>query len=248
MRYFIELAYNGKAYFGWQFQPDAVSVQETLERALYVLLQQPTPVTGAGRTDTGVHASRYYAHFDAEEISDGKSLVYKLNSILPEDIAVYGIFKVPDNAHARFDALSRSYKYNVIQRKDPFLVDSSHFVKNTLDVDRMNRAADLLKNYTDFKCFSKSKTDVKTYNCKISEVYWEKTDDLLTFHISADRFLRNMVRAIVGTLLDIGLHKIQVEDLHHIIESRDRQQAGTSVPAKALFLTGITYPGSIVSK
>ncbi len=247
MRYFIELAYNGKAYFGWQFQPDAVSVQETLEKALYVLLQAPTPVTGAGRTDTGVHATRYYAHFNAEEIGDQGSLVYKLNSILPEDIAVYDIFKVPRDAHARFDALSRSYKYYVIQRKDPFLNERAYFVKNELDLEAMNKAAQLLKNYIDFKCFSKSRTDVKTYNCKISEAYWEKTGDLLIFHITADRFLRNMVRAIVGTLLDIGLHKMQVEHLHSIIEGRDRQQAGTSVPAKALFLTGITYPGNIVS-
>ncbi len=248
MRYFIELAYNGKAYFGWQSQPDAVTVQETLEKALFVLLQQSTPVTGAGRTDTGVHATRYFAHFDAEEIQDRASLMYKLNSILPEDIAVFDVFKVPDEAHARFDALSRSYQYQVIQYKDPFLADRSHFVKNTLDVERMNKAAEILKNYTDFKCFSKSKTDVKTYNCKIDEAYWESSGELLTFHITADRFLRNMVRAIVGTLLEIGLHKLQVEDLHKIIESRDRQKAGTSVPAKALFLTGITYPGSIVSK
>jgi len=248
LRYFIELAYNGKAYFGWQSQPDAVTVQESLEKALFVLLQQPTPITGAGRTDTGVHATRYYAHFDAEEIHDQASLIYKLNSVLPEDIAVYDVFKVPEESHARFDALSRSYKYQVIQHKNPFLAERSHFVKNKLDVESMNRAAERLKNYTDFKCFSKSKTDVKTYNCKITEAYWEKTDDLLIFNITADRFLRNMVRAIVGTLLEIGLHKIKMEDLHRIIESRDRQQAGTSVPAKALFLTGITYPGSIVSK
>mgnify|MGYP006190075143 CR=1 FL=1 len=248
MRYFIELAYNGKAYFGWQSQPDAVSVQETLEKALFVLLQQNTPVTGAGRTDTGVHATKYYAHFDADEIEDINSLIYKLNSVLPEDIAVYDIIKVPNEAHARFDASSRSYRYNVIQYKDPFLAERSHFVKNKLDVESMNRAANSLKNYTDFKCFSKSKTDVKTYNCRISEARWEKTENMLVFHITADRFLRNMVRAIVGTLLDIGLNKLQEKDLHRIIESRDRQQAGTSVPAKALFLTGITYPGSIVSK
>lgn len=248
MRYFIELAYNGKAYFGWQSQRDAVTVQETIEKALFVLLQKPTAVTGAGRTDTGVHATKYYAHFDAEKIGDINNLIYKLNSILPEDIAVYDIFKVPDEAHARFDALSRTYKYYVIQHKDPFLTGTSHLVKNKLDVEIMNRAANSLKNYRDFKCFSKSKTDVKTYNCKVSEAYWEKTNDLLIFHITADRFLRNMVRAIVGTLLDIGLNKLGEEDLHKIIESRDRQQAGTSVPAKALFLTGIEYPGSIVSK
>lgn len=205
-------------------------------------------MTGAGRTDTGVHATRYYAHFDAKEIEDTTALIYKLNSILPDDIAVFDVFKVPDEAHARFDALSRTYIYNVIQYKDPFLAERSHFVKNKLDIESMNRAAATLKEYTDFKCFSKSKTDVKTYDCKITEAYWKKTNDLLTFNITADRFLRNMVRAVVGTLLDIGLNKLQEKDLQKIIESRDRQQAGTSVPAKALFLTGITYPGSIVNK
>ena len=153
MRYFIELAYNGKAYFGWQSQRDAVTVQETIEKALFVLLQKPTAVTGAGRTDTGVHATKYYAHFDAEKIGDINNLIYKLNSILPEDIAVYDIFKVPDEAHARFDALSRTYKYYVIQHKDPFLTGTSHLVKNKLDVEIMNRAANSLKNYRDFKCF-----------------------------------------------------------------------------------------------
>src|SRR5690606_17187275 len=218
LRYFIELAYNGKAYFGWQSQRDAVTVQETIEKALFVLLQKPTAVTGAGRTDTGVHATKYYAHFDAEKIGDINNLIYKLNSILPEDIAVYDIFKVPDEAHARFDALSRTYKYYVIQHKEPFLTGTSHLVKNKLDVEIMNRAANSLKNYRDFKCFSKSKTDVKTYNCRVTEAYWEKTNDLLIFHITADRFLRNMVRAIVGTLLDIGLNKLEEEDLHKIIE------------------------------
>lgn len=248
MRYFLELAYNGKAYHGWQYQPDAISVQETLERALYTILQAETPVTGAGRTDTGVHATRYYVHFDTERIVDKENFIYKLNSVLPADIAVYKVFEVHDEAHARFDALSRSYKYQLIQKKDPFLHESAYFLKNPLDVDAMNRAAGLLKNYKDFKCFSKSKTDVKTYNCEVMEAFWEVREDRLVFHITADRFLRNMVRAVVGTLLEIGLGKMQVEDMHRIIESRDRQKAGTSVPAKGLFLTGIEYPELIVKK
>ncbi len=245
MRYFLKLAYNGKDYFGWQNQPNAVTVQETLEKALFVLLQQMTPVVGAGRTDTGVHATQYFTHFDAGEIIDKQDFIYKLNSILPQDIAIEKILEVQPEAHVRFDALSRSYEYHIIQHKDPFQVERSHFVKNKLDIDEMNKAALILKNYTDFKCFSKSKTDVKTYNCRVSEAYWEQKGNLLIFHITADRFLRNMVRAIVGTLLEVGLEKMRADALHKIIESRDRQLAGTSVPAKALFLTGITYPENI---
>lgn len=248
MRYFIELAYHGRAYFGWQYQPSAVSVQETLEKALFTFLQKKTPVVGAGRTDTGVHASQYYVHVDTCEILNRQLFIYKLNAILPDDIAVFDVFEVPQNAHARFDAISRSYTYTVVQKKDPFLKDTAYYVKNTLDVEEMNRGAALLKNYQDFKCFSKSRTDVRTYNCTITEAYWEQTEKKLTFHITADRFLRNMVRAIVGTLLEIGLGKMQVEQLPFIIQSRDRQQAGTSVPAKGLFLTGIDYPETIVKK
>jgi len=247
LRYFIELAYNGKSYHGWQYQPAAVSVQETLEKSLFTILQQETPVVGAGRTDTGVHASQYFAHFDSLEIKDSKSFLYKLNSVLPADISVKDIFEVQADAHARFDAVSRSYKYYIIQHKDPFLAERAHFVKNDLDFERMNRAAAKLKNYTDFKCFSKSKTDVKTYNCSVMNAEWKKEQEMWVFHITADRFLRNMVRAIVGTLLEIGLHKLEEEDLHRIVESRDRQQAGTSVPAKGLFLTGIEYPATIVN-
>ena len=248
MRYFIELAYNGRAYHGWQNQPDAVSVQETLETALFTLLQVPTPVVGAGRTDAGVHATQYFAHFDAEILPDPQKLIFKLNSLLASDIAVYNLFEVHPEAHARFDAISRSYEYHIIQQKDPFFSETAHLVKNELDLDKMNLAAFRLKEYTDFKCFSKSKTDVKTYNCDIKSAIWEKQENKLVFKITADRFLRNMVRAIVGTLLEIGLGKIPVEQLEEIIKSRDRQNAGTSVPAKALFLTGIEYPTSIVEK
>lgn len=248
LRYFIELAYNGKAYHGWQSQPAAVTVQETLEKALFTLLQNTTPVVGAGRTDAGVHASQYFAHFDAEEIKDIENLIFKLNSFLPDDIAVFKIFEVRPEAHARFDAISRSYKYNIVMQKDPFLLERALYIKNELDVKKMNSAAESLKSYKDFKCFSKSKTDVMTYNCKIEEAVWEVRDNMLIFHITADRFLRNMVRAIVGTLMDIGSGKMPVENLHQIIRSRNRQKAGTSVPAKALFLTGIKYPKTIVKE
>ncbi len=248
MRYFIELAYNGKAYHGWQKQPGADSVQETLEKALFTLLQVNTPVTGAGRTDAGVHASQFFMHFNSEEIADIENFIYKLNCVLPSDVVVFNLFKVKEEAHARFDAVSRSYEYQVIQQKNPFDFDTAHFVKNHLDLEKMNLAASFLMDYTDFKCFSKSKTDVHTYNCNIVSVFWKKRDNKLVFHITANRFLRNMVRAIVGTLLEIGLGKIPEERLHEIIRSRDRKNAGTSVPAKGLFLTKIEYPTSIVKK
>ncbi len=248
MRYFIELGYNGKAYHGWQYQPNAISVQETLEKVLFTALQVETPVVGAGRTDSGVHASQYYGHFDAGEIKHVDKFIFKLNSILPDDIAVYDLIKVDDEAHARFHATGRSYEYFVVQHKDPFKFETAHYVKNELDLEKMNLAASILLEYTDFKCFSKSKTDVHTYNCKIKSSQWVQENDVLIFKITADRFLRNMVRAIVGTLLEIGLGKIPVSRLHEILESRDRQEAGTSVPAKALFLTKIEYPTSILNK
>jgi len=248
LRYFIELAYNGKAYHGWQYQPNAISIQETLETVLFTALQVGTPVVGAGRTDAGVHASNYYAHFDSRIIKHKEKFLYKLNSLLPDDIAVYDLIEVSDEAHARFNASSRSYEYRVIQKKDPFLLETAHHVKNELDLERMNSAASILLEYTDFKCFSKSKTDVHTYDCDITYAQWEREGDVLVFKITADRFLRNMVRAIVGTLLEIGLHKMQVSKLHDILKSRDRQEAGTSVPAKALFLTKIEYPTSILNK
>jgi len=248
LRYFIELAYNGKAYHGWQYQPNAISVQETLEKVLFTALQVETPVVGAGRTDSGVHASQYFAHFNGREIKHIDKFIFKLNSILPDDIAVYDFIQVDDEAHARFHATGRSYEYYVVQHKDPFKFDTAHYVKNELDLEKMNLAASILLEHTDFKCFSKSKTDVHTYNCKIKSAQWVQEKDVLVFKITADRFLRNMVRAIVGTLLEIGLGKIPVSKLHEILESRDRQEAGTSVPAKALFLTKIEYPTSILNK
>ncbi|SHH31288.1 tRNA pseudouridine(38-40) synthase TruA [Winogradskyella jejuensis] len=245
MRYFIQLSYNGAAYHGWQIQPNAVTVQETIQDALSKLLNTTLSITGAGRTDTGVHASQMYAHFDFDEIIDTDNLVYKLNSFLPKDIAIQSIFQVADDAHARFHAIRRSYDYKITLKKDVFQYDYAYYMHQKLDVDKMNAASEILLQYEDFQCFSKSNTDVKTYNCKIEYARWNKDYDMLVFTISADRFLRNMVRAIVGTLVNIGLDKLEVEDMHSIIASKDRGEAGFSVPAKGLYLTQVLYPDEI---
>lgn len=242
MRYFIEFAYNGKNYCGWQFQPHSPSVQETLNKALSTLLKTEVDVVGAGRTDTGVHAKQMFAHFDHEEIADTAQLVKRLNSFLPADIVVYRFIPLHDDAHARFDATRRTYEYHIHTFKDAFDHEGSWYNFHKLDVEKMNEAAQLLFNYTDFKCFSKTHTDVKTFNCDIMEARWEQHDNKLVFTVSADRFLRNMVRAIVGTLVNVGLGKISVNDVATIIESRDRNQAGFSVPAHGLYLTKVIYP------
>ncbi len=245
MRYFLELSYNGTPYHGWQRQPNAISVQEVLEKALTTVLRRPTSIMGAGRTDTGVHARQLMAHFDISESIETAQLHYKLNAILPPEIAIYSVRLVQDEAHARFDATSRSYAYYVSLAKDPFSIKSAYYIKKEVDVQRMNEAAKLLLNYTDFKCFSKSKTDVKTYHCTITEAEWQQQGAMLVFRISANRFLRNMVRAIVGTLIEVGQGKLSPQDIIRIIESQDRGQAGYSVPAHGLYLTKITYPNSI---
>lgn len=244
MRYFLELAYHGRAYHGWQRQPNAISVQEEVERVLKILTQTEVGITGAGRTDAGVHAKQLYAHFDHEEIH-GEEMLFKLNSLLPQDIAVRDLFVVAPDAHARFDALSRTYEYHIVKQKDPFESQTAYFIKKELDVDNMNKAAGILSQYTDFKCFSKSRTDVYTYNCRIETAFWKHTSGKLVFTIKADRFLRNMVRAIVGTLLEIGQGKLKVEAMHEIIQSGSRGEAGASVPAHGLFLTKIEYPEKI---
>lgn len=196
---------------------------------------------GAGRTDTGVHAREMFAHFDVENEVDSENLVHKINSYLPKDIAVSDFIRVADNAHARFDATKRTYEYHINTFKDVFLKEQSWYYHQTLDVDLMNDAARLLLDYTDFQCFSKSNTDVNTYNCAITEAFWKKENNHLIFTISADRFLRNMVRAIVGTLVYVGLQKITLSDFRTIIESKDRKKAGFSVPAHGLYLTKIEY-------
>ena len=242
-KYFIELAFKGTKYHGWQRQPDAISVQEVVENALSKLLNQTVAIVGAGRTDAGVHAKQIYAHFETQKTFDIDNLKNRLNAFLCNDINILSIFKVNNNAHARFDAISRSYEYQIWEGKNPFLIETTWQIKTKkLDVHKMNEAALLLLNYTDFKCFSKSKTDVFTYNCNITVAKWIKNGNLLTFQITANRFLRNMVRAIVGTLYEIGIHKKTKDDLIKIIESKDRSKAGISVPAQGLFLTAVEYP------
>lgn len=245
MRYFIELEYNGKNYHGWQNQPNAISVQEKLESTLSTLLREDIKIIGAGRTDTGVHAKQMYAHFDMVSPMELPETIFRLNSFLPSDIAVHGIFEVGEESHARFDALEREYQYLISLRKDPFQEEFAYYIHQIPDIDLMNRAAAALLEYTDFECFSRSNTDVKTYNCKIQNALWIQKDSQLVFTISADRFLRNMVRAIVGTLLEVGYQKIDINDFHDIIKSKDRSRAGASAPAHGLYLTKITYPASI---
>jgi tRNA pseudouridine38-40 synthase len=244
LRYFLELAYFGKAYHGWQRQPNAASVQEVVENALSTLLQKKVEIVGAGRTDAGVHASQLFAHFDVEEALS-ENMIFRINSLLPKDIAAIDLKKVHPEAHARFDATSRSYEYHVVQRKNVFEVDTAYWVKKELDVEKMNQGAKILLEYKNFKCFSRSRTDVRTYNCDIVHAFWEESPKGLVFHIKADRFLRNMVRAIVGTLLEIGLGKMPVQEMHNIIQSGSRSEAGASVPAHGLFLTRIEYPKRI---
>lgn len=245
MRYFIELSYNGKAYHGWQIQPNAISVQEVIEKALSTILKVKISIMGAGRTDTGVHASQMFAHFDFEGDFELKNLVYKLNSILPKDIAIAAIFEVEPEIHARFYAKSRTYHYKISTSKNVFDYDFAYLVQLPLDIKAMNEACKILLEYKDFQCFSKSNTDVKTYNCDIKEAFWTQNSNQLIFTITADRFLRNMVRAIVGTMVNIGLGKIKPNDLHKIIASKNRSEAGFSVPAHGLYLVNIVYPDTI---
>lgn len=244
MRFFIELSYNGKAYHGWQNQPDAISVQEVLEKGLSTLLKQNVAVVGAGRTDAGVHAAQMFAHFDIAKALP-ENFVYKLNSFLPKDIAIHSIFRVNDDAHARFDALSRTYHYRISTSKNVFNFDHAYALQKPLHLELINKACSILLQYNDFQCFSKVNTDVKTYHCKLMQAKWDVVDNELIFTIKADRFLRNMVRAIVGTLVNIGLNKMELEQLHDIIASKNRSEAGFSVPAHGLYLMHVEYPEHI---
>lgn len=241
MRYFITLSYDGTAYHGWQIQPHSISVQGELHKALSTLLRQPMEVVGAGRTDTGVHARKMVAHFDYGEL-DCPQLVYKLNKILPKDIAVQQVEQVADDMHARFSAKSRTYNYFVHLTKDPFHRAYSWQVYGEPDFDLMNRAAEVLMEYRDFTSFSKLNTDTKTNDCTITEAHWDRVGDgQWCFTISANRFLRNMVRAIVGTLLEVGRGRMTIEQLRQVIEAKDRCRAGDSVPGNALFLVEVEY-------
>ena len=241
LRYFIEFAYKGTNYHGWQYQPNAASVQETLNKALSVILGIDIDVVGAGRTDAGVHAKQMFAHFDLDSAIDNDTLVYKLNSYLPKDIAVFRFIPLHNEAHARFDATQRTYEYHIHTFKDAFESDSSWQHTLPLDLEKMNAAAKLLFNHTDFESFSKVNTDVGTFNCRIFAAQWTEQNGRLVFTISADRFLRNMVRAIVGTLVNVGQGKISLDEFNTIIESKDRGKAGFSVPAHGLYLTEIKY-------
>ena len=252
MRYFIQLSYDGTGYHGWQVQPNGVSVQEVLQKALSTLLRQPTEVTGAGRTDAGVHASMMVAHFDWPAAHEGEGceeapldctqLTYKLNRLLPPDVAVQAVRPVGPEMHARFSATRRTYHYYIHTRKDPFLRGYSWQVNVPLDFALMNEAAQVLLEYSDFTSFSKTGTDVKTNICQLTEARWEQLKPgEWRFTVSANRFLRNMVRAIVGTLVEVGRHRMTISQMRHAIEAKDRQRDGESVPGHALYLTNIEY-------
>jgi tRNA pseudouridine38-40 synthase len=248
LRYFIRLSYNGSTFNGWQMQPNGVTVQEELEKGLGILLFKGIGVTGCGRTDTGVHASEFYAHFDIEEeamVVSCDQLKYKLNLFLPVSIVIHEIFKVKPDVHARFSALSRTYRYQINTEKNPFSNGLSWFYYQPLNVDIMNRAAIILMEYHDFSCFSKTRTQVKTNICTITNAVWEQDGSMLVFTITADRFLRNMVRAIVGTMLDVGREKISLDDFRKVIEGKNRSNAGFSVPPQGLFLSEVVYPETI---
>ncbi len=247
-RYFIYLSYNGSAYHGWQIQPNGISVQEVLSKALSTILRTEIEITGAGRTDSGVHACLMVAHFDFDGEFETQHLTTKLNSILPNDIAIYNIREVKLDAHARFDAILRRYEYHIVTSKSVFRNGLTARFAENLDIEKMNEAAARLFEFSDFTSFSKLHTDAKTNNCVIKQAKWEKKEDELIFTIEADRFLRNMVRAIVGTLLEVGRGKMTVDEFCKIIEAKNRCKAGVSVPASGLFLVDIKYPDEIYLK
>jgi tRNA pseudouridine38-40 synthase len=245
-RYFIQIRFKGTRFHGWQNQENATTVQETLEKSLSILLQKKVPVVGAGRTDTGVHADFFIAHFDAEEkFKDIKKTVYQLNRILPTDLAIHNLYPVKTDAHARYSAISRTYEYRIIFLKDPFENDYCLFLNHRPDLNLLNETSRLLLNYSDFSSFRKLHSDNKTNICTIVEAGWRWDKDKLIFRIKANRFLRDMVRAIVGTMLDVGFKKKSISDFIKIIEARNRQKAGTSAPAHALYLVDIEYPSDI---
>ena len=241
-RYFVKLSYKGTHFFGWQIQPNAISVQETIAIALKKLNRgNSVKITGCGRTDTGVHASTFFAHFDMDTQMTNKTFAHKLNCMLPNDIAIQELIKVPSDLHARFSATSRTYHYYIHTNKNPFLAETSWLVKHPVAIDKMNAAAELLLNHTNFKCFSKTTTGNTTYQCNVTIAKWETTENGLKFTIKANRFLRNMVRAIVGTLINIGMEKISLTEFKEILNSDDRNKAGESVPAQGLFLANVNY-------
>lgn len=248
-RYFIKLAFNGTHYHGWQIQENAPTVQAVLNHSLSLMLKENIQTLGAGRTDTGVHAKEFYAHFDTqEEKKMDTNFIGRLNAFLPKDIVVFHIFPVAEKAHARFDAISRTYEYHIHIKKDPFLEEFSNYIYYSLDLKKMNETAQVLFHYKNFKCFSKSKTQVNNFICDIQYAQWQQHHHQLVFTIKANRFLRNMVRAIVGTLLEVGANKLSIDEFKKIIESGDRSNAGESVAACGLYLSKIEYPTLILSQ
>ena len=246
MRYFLEFSYRGTAYHGWQKQNNALGVQQVLEDAFAKVFRMPVELTGSSRTDTGVHAEQQFAHFDLPQaIADYDLLIYKLNGLIPRDIAVRSVFAVPEETNSRFAATYRKYEYRITRQKSPFLMDLAYLLRADLDVSLMNEAAALLLVHNDFESFSKIHTNVNNFRCTISEAHWVESPDMLVFHIQANRFLRGMVRALVGSLLEIGKGKKTVADFEKIILSRNRKEAGAQAPAEGLFLVEVGYPAGL---
>lgn len=247
MRYFLRLAYFGKPFHGWQIQPNAPSVQQTLTRSLATIVQEEVSVSGAGRTDTGVHAREMYAHFDlSEPLEDRPLIINRLNKMLGPAIAVYELFPVPENAHARFDALRRDYEYHISRIKNPFIQDLSAQYTYPLDGAKMQTASGLLLGEKDFRSFCKSRAQIDHGICRVERAEWQLNADLWVFKISANRFLRNMVRAIVGSLLEVGRGRMSIQAFEEMIKAKDRRLAGESVAPQGLYLTGIEYPKEIL--
>lgn len=243
IRYFIKLAFDGTQYHGWQIQDNAHTVQQEITTALSTILRTNTELTGCGRTDAGVHASEYYAHFDSEtELADTEKLTFHLNAMLPDDITIFFIKKVDEKLHARFSAIKRTYKYFINRNKNPFNRSFEYLHHKEYNTEAMNAACKALMKQTDFSCFSKSHTEVNNNNCRIYEAYWVYSGSQLIFTITANRFLRNMVRAIVGTMLEIGSEKIGLTEFRKILENGNRSDAGVSMPARGLFLHKVIYP------
>jgi len=243
-RYFIQLSYDGTTFHGWQIQPNAKSIQETLNFALSTITRQEIYVVGCGRTDTGVHASQFYAHFESEEI-ELEPVCYKVNRMLPPQIAVQRIFKVAKDTHARFSATSRIYEYRITMAKNPFLVHRAYELREEMDIALMNKAGEMCQDFTDFSSFAKA-SDVKTNLCDLHYARWERKDEMILFEVKANRFLRNMVRSMVGTIIEIGRKRVSLEQFEKIVESKNRSKAGYSVPAHGLYLKEIGYPQGLL--
>ena len=246
-RYFIFISYKGTSYHGWQIQPNSVTVQKILDEALSVVLNEKISTIGAGRTDTGVHATFFCAHFDSisKDLLSLGNLIFRLNQYLPSDISVFSLKKVVPDASARYSAVSRTYKYHISRTKDPFTLYSSWYLHGSIYIDAMNEACNLLLHYSDFTSFSRLHSGAKSNICKIYNADWQEADNRLVFTIKADRFLRNMVRAIVGTMVEVGFGKMNLKEFEDIILAKDRCKAGKSAPAKGLFLADIEYPEEI---